>query len=201
MLWDQFGRLARIPTMQALIFVAAETERAPLTRAARTSNTVEFQIFEATAKARRLEVWELLVHAAHLMPAKVFIGAFESLPGGPWSWIKQLSRLAALDAQLVCLREPSVTLDGGQGELLRVLATAREHEIRERTRAAVEKARASGRHVGRPNLKVPVDQILETRTRMSLRETARHFGISTTSVWRICQEAQHLRSRSEDVAR
>lgn len=178
--------------MQTLIFVAAEEERAPLIRAARALNTAEVQIFEATAKVQRLKVWDSLVHAAHLVPVNILVASIASLPGAPWSWMKQLARLAALDARLVCLDEPAITLEAGQGALLRVLVSARECELRERTRTAIEKARASGRRIGRPRTQVPVHLVLEARRTLSLRETARKFGISATSVSRICTHAREL---------
>lgn len=191
-LWDPFGLQGRTLSMQTLIFVAAEEERAPLIHAARALNTVEVQIFEAAAKVQRLKVWDSLVHAAHLVPATVLVASVGSLPGGPWNWLKQLAKLAALDSRLFCLDEPAITLEAGQGALLRVLVRARECEIRERTRTAIEKARASGRRIGRPRNQVPVHLVLEARQTLSLRETARKFGISATSVSRICTHAREL---------
>jgi len=186
--------------MQSLVYVTREEDRAILVRAARASALSAITTFDAAVRARKSEAWDSLVCAAHERPSSIFIAGLDQLPGGPWNWLKQLARVASIDARLVSLREPGVTLESGQGELLRVLWTAREHEVRERTRSAVEKARVSGKHVGRPCLKVPVEKVVEARTRMSLRQTARHFGISPTSVWRICEEAERLRNRNEGAS-
>jgi hypothetical protein len=191
-LWDQFIVQDRILGMQTLIFIAAEEERAPLIHATRALTTVEVRIFEASAKVQRLKAWDSLVHAAHLLPSDIVVASLGSLPGGPWNWVKQLARLAALDARLVSLSEPAITLEAGQRDLLRVLERARECEIRERMRSAIEKARASGRKIGRPRTQVPVHLVLEARQTLSLRETARKFGISATSVSRICTHAREL---------
>ena len=183
--------------MRNLIFIASEEIRGELVKLARTFKSDDFRVFEATARINRSKEWEALVAVAHESPSRVFLSSVCSIPGGPWNWARQLGKLGTVGTHIVSISEPSITLRSGELELLNVLTSAREAEIQARSRAALATARASGKQIGRPKLRVPVADVVTARRKLSLRETARKFGISPTSVSRICSHAAQLAARIE----
>lgn len=68
--------------------------------------------------------------------------------------------------------------------------------LRERTVAGLEKARAAGKHIGRPRISVSADQLIERMAQArehgkpaGYRKLAKEFGISPASVSRMLREA------------
>lgn len=187
--------------MKNLIFITREQDRGVLVEVARTLTSGQVCVFEGTSRAKESKAWEALMSDAHESPSRVFVHSISSIPGGPWNWAKQLARLGSVDAQVISISEPAFTLRKGESELLQVLVSAREAEIHARSRAALASARASGKCIGRPRLQLPVAEILAARKTLSLRETARKFGVSPTSVSRICSQAAELAARECGVPR
>lgn len=181
--------------MKTLIFITREENRGGLVKVARTFNPEDFHVFEGTGRAKESKAWDALMTAAHESPSRVFVHSISSIPGGPWNWAKQLARLGAVEAQVVSIFEPAFALRKGEIELLQVLVSAREAEIQARTRAALATARAAGKKIGRPKLQVPVADVVAARRNLSLRETARKYGVSPTSISRICAQAAELEAR------
>lgn len=104
-----------------------------------------------------------------------------------------LDDLQALDLSLVSIREgldwttPTGKL---QAQLLAMIAEFERSRTIERVRAGMARAKAEGKHVGRPR-KAVTDAELEALSHLSVRDAARMLGVSKSFVaqWRASKKA------------
>src|SRR5688500_13161282 len=101
--------------------------------------------------------------------------------------LQSVLELDRLGVQVVSMREPWLTMDGPVRSLLiAVFSWVAEQErarIRERTQAGLDRARRSGKKLGRPGAEIDADKALLLRRRgLSLRAIATKLGGSHTSL-------------------
>ena len=122
--------------------------------------------------------------------SRVVVPGLRVLPANVPTALRFLADCSVLGVAVESVEEPwlsGVLMDEGVRGLFKALKAVESRIVSERTRAGVEEARKSGKHVGRPP-KVTADQILrmiELRRRgASAGVIARELGVSKTTVLR-----------------
>lgn len=169
--------------MKSLLFITSHEDRTALVASIRRDLATVVGTFGDTSPARQKAAWEALLKAGHEGgPREVRLTSVECIPGGVWSWVRDLSTLGDLGISLRSEAQPWLVLDEGQVRLLRFLRKAHDDQRRERIRDSLRNAKGK---VGRPRATVDVKAMAVYRDTHSLRETARQFGIGASTCHRI----------------
>lgn len=102
--------------------------------------------------------------------------------------------------EVISLREPWLAMKGAARDLLvGVFGWVAEQEraqLSARTKAGIERARRSGKVIGRPRVEVDLDEARLLRSRgLSLRETARRLRVGASTLCRLLQLQEGLQGR------
>lgn len=113
--------------------------------------------------------------------------------GGPAQAFTFIAQLKAFKVEFWSFTEPHFRTDGPAGELFIAIAAyiaqAENANRRERIKAGMQRARASGKHVGRRRRVLNRDAILlDHATGLTFREIAKKHKSSATTIYRIWQE-------------
>ncbi|MDC3378670.1 recombinase family protein [Planctomycetota bacterium] len=109
--------------------------------------------------------------------------------------VTTIDELGALGVGFVATTQGIDTTDASPtGRLtLQILGAVAEFEramIRDRVRSGIAKAKASGKHCGRPRLELDPEHVSHLRkTGMSLRAIADHLGVGKSTVARVLKSA------------
>lgn len=150
-------------------------------------------IEDVMSAAKQRPGLERLMKLAHAGKCRVIVcWALDRLGRSMVGNLQTVLELDRLGVQVVSMREPWLTMDGPVRSLLiAVFSWVAEQErarIRERTQAGLDRARRSGKKLGRPGVEIDADKALLLRRRgLSLRAIANKLGVSHTSLHRFLQ--------------
>src|SRR4051812_48055290 len=154
------------------------------------------------AKAKRPGLDQLLSDARRGRCDVVLVWAFDRIARSVKHFLDVLDELTHLNIEFVSFRE-NIDTGGPLGRAMIVIigaiAELERNLIIERVRAGMRRARLEGRHIGRNPL--VLDQAAIRRDRShghSLRQIAKTYRISTTTVQRVLRE--HAPNPQENVA-
>jgi DNA invertase Pin-like site-specific DNA recombinase len=119
--------------------------------------------------------------------------------GGPAQAFTFIGKLKAFKVEFWSFTEPHFRTDGPAGELFIAIAAyiaqAENKNRKERIKAGMQRARASGKHIGRRRRVLNRDQILlDHSTGLTFREIAKKHKTSPPTVFRIVEEHRNKRS-------
>lgn len=152
---------------------------------------------DVRGKARKPQLETMLLDAHQRRFDLAVFWALDRLTrAGVRDAIDILYRLTASGADFVSFREPYLTSLGPFRDMvvgiLATIANVETERMSERIKAGLSRAKAQGRHVGRPEVAYPVSpaQIAQERAQgASWGEMARRYSLPRTSVRRLYQKA------------
>src|SRR2546428_6829175 len=119
----------------------------------------------------------------------VVVAAFDRLGRSVRHLVETLELLRHLDVEFISLREQIDTgspLGQAVFTIIAAIAQLERSLIVERVKAGLRRARAEGKRLGRPRLKVDSYRLHDVlRRKLSARQAARELGCSTASAWRL----------------
>src|SRR3954466_5698964 len=154
------------------------------------------------AKARRPGLDELMRDARHGRFDVVLVWASDRIARSVKHFLEVLDELNRLNIEFISFRE-QIDTGGPLGRAIVVIigaiAELERKLIIERVRAGMRRARLEGRHIGRNPLVLDHAAIRHDRSHgHSLRQIAKTYRISTTTVQRVLRE--HAPTSQEQVA-
>lgn len=98
-----------------LLFVASDVDRKYLVESVRSDQVTVSDIFDGSCPSRRKLAWQNLLKVGHHgLSQEVRLSTVQNIPGGVWSWVRDLSTLGDLGLALRSGKEPWLTLDPSQ---------------------------------------------------------------------------------------
>ena len=146
----------------------------------------------STARARRPGLDALMRDARRNRFDVVLVWASDRIARSVKHFLDVLDELNRLNIEFLSFRE-QIDTGGPLGRAVVVIigavAELERNLIIERVRAGMRRARLEGRHIGRPSLELDPAAILRDRERgQSLRELARSYRVSRTTIHRVLRE-------------
>lgn len=146
-------------------------------------------------KARRPELDRLMDASRKRRHDLVLVYRFDRMARSTTHLLRVLEEFEGLGIQFISFAEnldTSTPMGRAMFTIIGALAELERNLIVERSTEGQRRARARGKHVGRPRKAIDTDMILHLRQRegLSLRAIADRLGISTTIVQRTLREAQ-----------
>lgn len=146
-------------------------------------------------KARRPELDRLMEASRKRKHDLVIVYRFDRMARSTTHLLRVLEEFQSLGVEFVSYSEnldTSTPIGRAMFTIIGALAELERNLIVERSTEGQRRARARGKHVGRPRRAVDTDMILHLRQRegLSLRTIADRVGVSTTIVQRALREVQ-----------
>lgn len=126
----------------------------------------------------------------------VFVVRFDRFSrAGAVGMISAVEELADLGVDVVSLREPTLSVEGPQGKLLlTIMAAVAEFERSltiERIREGIDRARAAGKTLGRPQKQIDVERVNSLRKEgLSIRKIAEELGVPKSTLYPVVKKIE-----------
>lgn len=185
------GRRAALYMRVSTLGQTNENQRAPLVQMAQARGLEIVAVFEEkVSSAKHRPAFERMRIAAHAGKFDVLlIVALDRLSRSLHGSMQTILELDALGVEVVSLRESWLQMGGPvRGLLVAIFGWINEQyrlDLVSRTKAGLERARRSGKVIGRPRVQVDLSEARSLLARMPMAKASRKLGIGESTLRRL----------------